>query len=266
MDLVEALAKPPVSEVVQKKQPKILVWDIENSPAVGEFWGKPYNTNIIRIVKPSSVICFAAKWLGQPEVEYVSDFHDGHDAVIERAWELIDEADALVSYNGKGHDSPHIMTEFKLVGYVPPTPVVEIDLYRVIRKFAFQQNKLSFVAQELGIGEKLAHEGHDLWVKCGEGDPAAWATMKKYNIQDTLLTDDLYWDVQPWIPQNMHPHPGLYGDAESVCGHCGSTDLVPEEKPYRTALSAYPQYRCGSCGGLNRGKKLFRSVDVRAVG
>lgn len=266
MNLVEALSTPPVDSKPQKDFPKILVHDIESSPALGEFWGKPYNTNIIRIVKPSAMICFAAKWLGSSKVEYYSDFHDGHDVMLERAWELIDEADALISYNGKSFDTPHYATEFKLAGYAPTTPVIEVDLYRTVRsKFAFQQNKLTFVADQLGIGKKLAHEGHDLWVKCGEGDPAAWQTMKKYNIQDILLTEELYYQLLPWIPQAAHPHPGLYVGSGDVCGRCGSTDLLLEEKPYRTSLSAYPMYRCSECTGLSRGKKALHTVGPRAI-
>lgn len=267
MNLVEALASPPRVDKEPPAKPKILCWDIENSPAKGYFWGPTYNTNIIRVIEPSAVICFAAKWLGEGDVEFWSDFHDGHEVMMDRAWELIHEADALVSYNGVGHDTPHIMTEFKLAGYCPPSPFKEIDLYRVVRKnFKFQQNKLAFVAEQLQIGSKLHNDGLDLWLRCEAGDPDAWADMKEYNIQDTLLLEDAYYDILPWIPQSMIPHAGLYAGLENVCGRCGSTDLaLDEDKFYGTSVSAFRLFHCQSCGGWSRGKKNVGSVDARAV-
>ena len=45
----------------------------------------------------------------------------------------------------------------------------------------FDSNKLDYVSKYLGIGEKVRHEGHELWVKCMEKDNAAWKRMKEYN-------------------------------------------------------------------------------------
>jgi hypothetical protein len=100
---------------------KILVWDLENSPALGWFWGSTYQTNITKVHTSSRVMSFAAKWHGSKRVEYRSDYHgaDGkfdpagnhHDGMVGRIWELLDEADAVISYNGRKHDTPHINTE-----------------------------------------------------------------------------------------------------------------------------------------------------------
>ncbi len=264
MNLVEALAGGPYAEEA-KSRAKILVWDIENSPAVGKFWGSPYNTNIVKVVKPSSMISFAARWLGDEETVFYSDFHTGHAEMIQAAWDLLNEADGVISYNGRRHDSGHANTEFKLAGYVPPSPYIEIDLYRVIKhNFKFQKNGLAFVAEQLEIGAKVAHSGQELWDLCDEGDPEAWALMKEYNIGDIDLTEDLYWDVLPWIPQSMHPHMALYGSESNVCGRCGSDALVPQGL-HRTTLSVYEKLQCSACGGWNRAKKNLYSVDARGI-
>ena len=261
MDLVEALGNVPGT----KTNAKLLVWDIENSPATGRFWGSPYNTNIVKIVEPSHVMSFAAKWVGEDKVHYFSEYHHERDVMLENAWNLINEADALISYNGKRHDTPHINTEFLLAGLRPPTPVIQTDLYQVMKKiFKFQQNKLDFVSQQLGIGAKLAHEGYDLWEACMDGDSKAWAKFKKYNISDIHLTESLYWEVLPWIPQYMHPNPALYGSSGQVCGICGSNKLTLDTN-YMTTVSAYPGFVCQNCGKYNRGKSRLFGIDVRGV-
>lgn len=247
-------------------KPRILTWDIENSPASGWFWGSTYNTNIVEVIQPSRVMSFAAKWRGEKTVQYFSDHHDGHDVMIEKAWELLDEADALISYNGKQHDTPHISTEILLANDgVPPSPFREIDLYRVTkRRFKFQRNRLDFVSQELGIGEKVKHEGFGLWLKCMAGDEAAWRRFRAYNIEDVNLTERYYERLLPWIPPSMHPHFGLFAGDVDACSKCGGHDL--QRRGYaRTTLATYQRFQCNACGSWSRGKKAEATVDMRGV-
>lgn len=246
--------------------PRVLIWDLENSPALGYFWGKTYNTNIIRIVEPSSVMCFGARWHGEKKTEFWSDFHDGHDAMVARAWELLDEADALVSYNGRRHDTPHTLTEIVMAGASPPSPFKEIDLYQVTRgKFKFQSNKLDFVSQQLGIGEKIRHEGLDLWLACMAGDPAAWRRFKRYQLQDVNLTEHLYNRLLPWIPRSMHPNLNLFAD-RPVCPKCGAgAEWMERRGTAKTLVAAYPKFRCRQCGGWSQDKKAVDSVDLRGA-
>lgn len=243
--------------------PRLLVFDLENSAASGDFWGAPYNTNIIRITRPSRVMSFAAKWYGEKKVHYHSDFHDGHDNMIGRAWELLDEADAVVSWNGKGHDSPHTMREILLAGATPPSPYREIDLYRVVkRRMKFQSNKLQFVADELGIGSKLDHEGYDLWVKCMAGDPKAWKRFRAYNVQDVLLTEVAFERLLPWIPPSMLPNRNLFGG--QGCPTCGSGSF--EKRGFRyTALAKIQRLRCLSCGAWFDDGRAVERVTLRGA-
>lgn len=240
--------------------PRILIWDIENSPAEGEFWGPPYNTNIIRITKPSSVISFAAKWHGDKRTIFKSDFHDSHEEMVTAARDLLDEADAVVSFNGVKHDSPHMRTEIELLGITPPSPWIEIDLYRVVKRvFKFQTNRLAFVAQQLLADTKLQHDGHDLWVRCAEGDPRAWSLMRRYNIKDVALTEQLYDELKGWLPSSMRVL--RFDDS---CDKCGSHDL--QRRGYvRTGLSKFQQYQCQSCGGWSRGKKAIETAEIRGI-
>jgi hypothetical protein len=56
------------------------------------------------------------------------------------------------------------------------------------------------VAQKLGVGAKVKHSGFQLWIDCMAGNDKAWREMKKYQIQDVELLDNLYNVLLPWLP------------------------------------------------------------------
>src|SRR5690349_14141247 len=96
---------------------RILTLDIETSPSLAYVW-KLWKENIPlqRLIETGEVICFAAKWYDQPDVMFHSIFHDGKDGMVQAAYELLSQADAVVTYNGKKFDMPHLNREFILSG------------------------------------------------------------------------------------------------------------------------------------------------------
>lgn len=180
---------------------KFLVIDIETMANLAWVWGT-WQQNIYpnQIVKHKRTICFAAKWLGDKKIYFYSEFHDGRDVMIKKAWDLINEADAVITYNGKRFDIKHLNTEFKLAGLNPPSHFQHIDLLQVTRReFAFGSNKLESVAKIMGLGQKEETEGFDLWVKCDAGVAKAWDKMRSYNRNDVQLTEQLFEEYRPWI-------------------------------------------------------------------
>ena len=242
--------------------PRVLVADIENSPAIGYFWGSTYQTNIIKVIEPSRMMSIALKWYGEKKISFFSDHHTGHDEMIARTWDALNEADAVVTYNGARHDSPHIQTEFLRAGASPQSPYREIDLYRVVRsKLKFQSNRLDYVSQELEIGKKVEHEGFPLWLACMAGDEKAWGRMRAYNLEDVRLTEQLYDRLRPLVPQSMHPNYALDGEG---CPKCGSTD-VARRGFAMTTTARYQRFVCRSCGQWSRGKQAVETADLRSV-
>ena len=180
---------------------KLLVIDIETMANLAWVWDT-WQQNIYpkQIVKHKRTICFAAKWVGQKKVYFFSEFHHGHEEMVKAAWRLLDEADAVISYNGKRFDNKHLNTEFKLLGFDPPSHFQHVDLLQVTRReFAFGSNKLESVAKRLGLGEKEEHEGFGLWLKCEAGVVSAWKRMRAYNRKDVLITEKLFIDYIPWL-------------------------------------------------------------------
>lgn len=234
-------------------EPRILTLDIETAPALADVWSLwNVNVGLSQLRQVSTVICFAAKWHGQRRVEFYSDHHNGHEDMVRAAYDLIDQADIVQHFNGKRFDMPHLRREFLLAGMSPHKPVREVDLYQVVKgRFRFQSNKLDHVSQQLGVGSKVKHAGHALWVRCMAGDERAWAQMKRYNIGDVRLTEQVGDILRPWI--HNFPHMGLFVGEENCCNRCGSADL--ERRGFaHTPLSSYQQYRCRGCGGWLRGK------------
>ena len=80
---------------------RILVLDLETRPNLAFCWALwDQNIGLSQIVETGSVISFAAKWHGERKVLFHSDFHDGHGVMVQSAWDLMDEADVIVHYNG----------------------------------------------------------------------------------------------------------------------------------------------------------------------
>jgi hypothetical protein len=241
---------------------KILAWDIETSPALGYFWGLwDQNIGLNQLMERGEILSFAARWIDAPkkDIYFASNRDGGHEAMIGLAWDLIDEADALVSWNGRAFDTKNMNREFLLAGMTPPSPAKEIDLMVATKKrFRFVSNKLENVAQELGLGGKVKHSGFGLWIRCMNDEPAAWAEMEKYNKQDVHLLVDLYRILLPWI--DNHPNRNLFdGDG---CPACGSTRL--QARGTRTTqLGSYQRYQCIDCGKWSSSGKAIHRVDIR---
>lgn len=236
--------------------------DIETAPNTAHVWGLfKQNVAISQLMESSYVMCYAAKWDGEKKVIY----HKHTDKnFLSDLWDLLDEADIVVHYNGTKFDIPTINKELAVAGYMPPSPYKQVDLLRVARqRFKFPSNKLDYVAQQFGLGSKHAHEGHVLWVKCMNGDKQAWDTMKKYNMQDVVLLEKLYARMLPWI--DNHPNVALYREdtGRPTCPNCGGVH-VHKCGVAATNTQLYQRYRCKDCGTPIRGRSTILPKERRA--
>lgn len=243
---------------------RILTLDIETRPALAYIW-RMFDENIplARLEEAGETICFAAKWVDEKQVIFASEFHDGRAEMAQIARDLMDEADAIVHYNGTRFDMKHLRREIILHGIAPPSKHRDIDLLSVVRtQFKFDSNKLDHVASELGLGSKVKHDGFELWRQCMAGDPKAWKRMKRYCVGDVKLTEALFKVLQAWIPHL--PNAALYDGGDHVCGNplCGSTDLMRRGFAY-TPTRKYQKWQCKSCGRYMRSK--FAETDQTSL-
>lgn len=215
------------------------------------------------IVEPKSMLCFAAKWVGEPRVFFHSTWGDGRAKMIGRVWQLLDEADAVLHYNGTSFDVPHINTEIAQHGCVPPSPFKQIDLYRTAtRHFGLMSYRLDEVAKAFGTSRKIQHEGIQLWHKVLSGEVAAQADMEAYNRGDVWANEDLYELLRPWVTQ--HPNVALVDGHALACPKCSSADVQKRGNTY-TGAGVFQRYRCNECGSWSRAAKRVGTTELREV-
>ena len=240
---------------------RILLLDIETRPNLGYVWSLwQQDIGLHALVEATEVICFAAKWLGKPAVDFYSVHEHGKEEMVAQAHRLLDESDVIMTFNGKSFDLPHLNREFLLADLTPPSPYKQIDLFLTVkRQFNFPSNKLAYVSKVLGLKGKAEHEGFELWVKCMAGDDKAWKTMQRYNKRDVVLLEELYQRLRPWVIN----HPSFAAmSGDEVCPACGSADLQRRGFAY-TAQSAFQQLFCKVCGKWSRSTRREFGTTVR---
>lgn len=241
---------------------RILLIDIETAPNLAFVWRIfKENVGLDQIVDTGYVLCWSAKWLGEKGVEFCRIDKNSPKRGLQRIHALLDEADVVVHYNGKSFDIPTLQREFLIYGMTPPAPYKQVDLMLVVKdQFRFVSNKMAHVLQKTKIGDKVKHEGFTLWVKCMNGEAAAWRIMKKYNIADVVELEKLYVKLRPWI--RNHPTYGIMdGGKAHVCPTCGSGN-VHRRGMARTQVSVYPRYQCNDCGTWSRGGEGLRPTGA----
>jgi len=234
--------------------PKTLIFDIETSPLIAYVWQLgEQRVNLDQIKEDWYVLAFAAKWLGEKKVIYQDVRHMGamkDRVILNTIWKLLDEADVVITQNGKRFDSRKLNARFIEYGMQPPSPYKHWDTYRVADTVAdFTSHKLEYLTEKLcSKYKKLKHKkfpGLSLWKECLKGNIEAWNEMKKYNIHDVLSTEELYTKIQAWAPPSV----------PSVHHPCSSAYAVKwGTTPDRGAL--YQRMFCKKCKTYFRGGKV----------
>lgn len=254
-------------EHICTKEVKILLLDIETAPMKAYVWSRwRQNIYLEQTISEWFMLCWSAKWLDESEVfgnrlngKEVKEENDKR--IVSELWNYLDEADIVIAHNGKRFDIPKINTRF-IVNDLPPTsPYKQIDTKEVAAKqFGFSSNKLDALLTYFGEENKLDTD-FELWAKCMDGDEEALEYMFVYNKKDVTQLEKVYLKLRPYI--KGHPNLGVYSMLEEhQCGHCGSTDLVPNGYTY-TNTSKYNTYRCLNCGAISRERTTQNTKEKR---
>lgn len=232
--------------------PKIALIDIETAPISGLSW-TIYDTNLIHVLEPTFILCYAIKWLGQKRVttHALCDF-DGYaknkktdKALCGLLWKDLDRADVVIAHNGDAFDIKKINSRLAVHGFKPPSPFKQIDTLKIARRnFKFDSNKLDNIGGYLEVGHKLPHTGKHLWLGCMNGDPKAWRMMRRYNAQDVVLLEKVYEKVKSW--DRSHPNLAVYDDTLG-CPVCRSTHTRKNGFHVNKTRKAQ-RHHCQDCG------------------
>lgn len=255
---------PVAKSTADANAPKVLFLDIETKPAIVatfNLW-KPI-LGPQNILEDPDILCFTYNWEGE-EVQFVGQDEYTYHEVLRVLYELFDEADYIVTYNGQSFDIKWIEGELNLAGFNPPSPYQQIDLYRKLRQRSkFINNKLEYVVSRFLDDHKVTHAGMALWLGCMAGDEAAWAKMREYAVKDTQLLEPLYQRVRAWLPQ--HPNRSLFGDEALACTRCQSVNYQKRGLGYSRG-GKYQKYQCRDCGGyFSDGNRIAPASRARSI-
>lgn len=252
-------------------KPKILLFDIETAPILGHVWGLWENNLGLNQVKSDwHVLAWAAKWLGDsPNKIMYADQRNAKNVeddskILKGIWSLLNQADVVITQNGKAFDEKKLNARFILNGMKPPSSYKHIDTKQIAsRKFAFTSNKLEYMTDKLCKKyKKLKHKkfpGHELWTECLNGNTEAWKEMERYNKYDVLSLEELYTKLQPWDSSIN------FNSLSDTAGHkcnCGSTKFNKNGFFY-SSVGKYQRYSCAKCGAEMRDRKNLFSKDKK---
>lgn len=239
-------------------KPKILTLDIETAPLKIYNWSLwQDSTSVNQIAEEWQILAVCAKWLGKKPMYYDMRKHQTDGELLAWLWLLLDEADIVITQNGKSFDIKKINARLIAEGFGPYSPIRQIDTKEVAHKhFGFTSNKLEWLGKNIAKVQKSQHKkfpGFELWAECLNGNVKAWNEMKKYNIQDVRATEKLYLKMRPWI--EGHPNLATYADGGSVCcPKCGSGNVQRRGQAV-TQTGKYARIQCLACGGWSRTRK-----------
>lgn len=240
-------------EKVEKREPKILLFDLETSGILARVFGL-FNQNIgvNQIVQGTHLLSFAAKFLGDPKIFYMDQRNEPDLAddtkMLKVLWNLLAEADVVVSQNGKGFDEKVATGRMVIMGLPPLPKLKHMDTLLMSRRHKFDSHKLEHMAKILNVPcQKLMNRkfvGMELWNQCHARNPEAWAEMKAYNVADVLALEGVYQRLMPWgVPVNLN---AFHSENEYRC-QCGSIEF--EKKDFnRTPTGKHLRLICKKCG------------------
>lgn len=234
-----------------RDNPRVAFIDIETAPIIAAVW-QTREADAIWVERDTFLLCAAVSWEGSPTVKTLAlpDF-PGYDKdrtndsrLLGELFDILDRADIVVAHNGARFDLPKINARLAVHGFAPPSPYKIIDTLKIARKsFKFDSNRLDNLGRYLGVGRKLPNTGGDLWRRCVDGDPAAWAAMRRYNAQDVRLLVRVYEKLKAWGPHpDLRPYTGVSG-----CPTCLSSDV--QRRGISVARTRrYQRFQCQGCG------------------
>lgn len=255
-------------------EPRIILWDVENSHNLAAVFQLKHNDyiNADNIVRERSLICAAWKELGTSKVHAVSrldnpalfkkDPHsDAH--VLEVLHDVLLNADVLIAHNGDEFDAKLTKGRMLVHGLPPLPPILSIDTLKVARKqFLLNANNLNYLGSLLKVGNKKPTK-QGLWLKVLQGDPSAIRQMVIYNKEDVRLLERVFLKLRPHIADHTNRQLfGTSGHGRLECPRCGSAD-VQSRGIHRAMTQTYQRYQCKACAGWFRERRADIGTSTR---
>jgi len=233
-----------------KTKRKRLFFDIETSPNIGLFWEAGYKKNIdySNIIQERAIICICYKWEDDKEVYALQwDSKQNDKAMLIKFVEVANTASELVGHNGDKFDLAWIRTRCLFHGIQMFPNYTTIDTLKVARsKFRFNSNRLNYIADFLGLGQKIKTE-FNLWKDILlKKDKVAMENMIKYCKKDVILLEKVFKHLNNHIEAKTH-YGVLFGQYKGTCPECGSDDLAGAGTRTTATGVVKLRFQCKTC-------------------
>ena len=253
--------------MTESRKPKILIWDVEVSTV--KLLIQNYGLkNYIKYFDPKDIqrdwILFSVawKWHGEKVTHCASvkaDNVENDRGVVAAFYHALEQADIIVGHNMKAFDLKKFNSKIIEYGHAPLffKPHQIVDTLQLCRKyFKFSSNKLSYVAQKLGLDAK--DESPD-WDKVLQGDDDEIRYMRQYNKKDVIVTEQVYDKLKSWHETHFNlNHIAKVKDSEglpvNVCGTCLSNNVHFKGWAILAGGKRKRRWRCKDCGSNTYGK------------
>lgn len=242
-------------------KPKIILFDLETMtdlkqvmsriPGLGAWPGRTLKGDMMTIIN------FGYKILGEKEThcevswDYSDDINDDR-ALVHIAYEILKDADGIVTHNGKSFDVKILNTRLAKHG-LPPLPKIPHADTKVIAKrgLSLYSNSLNEVASFFSCESKMENGGWKLWVDVLAGDAKAKKKMVEYCKQDVRVLEQVFNELRPYAKSSEIPNYNLFDDSiENKCPNCGSHKV--QKHGFRAnATKRVQRYRCLDCGSTH---------------
>ena len=241
-----------------------MAYDIETSPNLGYFWGLwKQNIGLKQLIDATEMLSFGAQWVTinngkiiRGEYIFATTWQiGGRRGMVQKLWELFDEADVVMGWNNKSFDDKHVTREFIEHDLSPPKPYHSLDLMQKVKGIVrLPSNKLDYVLSWLGIEQKYSHSGFDMWLGVMRGEKKyqdMMETYQRHDVENKLV--GILERILPFIelPVNVNLYTEGYDvDSRPLCRKCGGKT---NWDGYRyTKQTKFRQYKCKSCGSYGR--------------
>lgn len=270
-----------MSKKKKNNGPKVLVFDIETAPMLAHVWGLfDQNVALNQIDKDWHVLSWSAKWYENEngdlfgphnKVMYMDQRNkkklEDDSILLKGIWKLLNEADVVITQNGRRFDVKKLNARFLLNGMQPPSSYKHIDTLVIAKnKFALTSNKLEFMTGQLCTKYKKLKskkfQGFTLWKECLANNLEAWNEMEKYNKYDVLSLEEL---AQILIPWDASVNFNLYTENSTHVCTCGSEDFKKNGFSY-TSVGRFQRWACTDCGKEVRDRtNLFNKEKKKSI-
>jgi DNA-directed RNA polymerase subunit RPC12/RpoP len=212
----------------------------------------------------TSIICAGWKELGKKKVHCINawDYPNWQEninddsEVCKAIYDVLKDADAVVTHNGVRFDWKHLQTRLMMNGLPVLPKIAHIDTCLIARKNLLSfNNRLGYLGDWLVGDKKLENGGWQLWVKVTKRVKSACTLMSKYCKQDVALLEKVFEQLRPFIKnlpnRNLSRSAKKIVNGEYVCPTCGSPDLMRNGWRY-TQMHKYQRVVCRHCGSCSR--------------